>query len=83
MNITLTKELERVLEDQVNSGQYESTSEAVRDAVRRTFCPTLDLERDTPELAALLRESMNSPHIPHEKGDCRRLLEKVRRELGR
>jgi Arc/MetJ-type ribon-helix-helix transcriptional regulator len=54
MNISLTKELERVVDEKVNSGLYNNASEVVRDALRRAFLlvPKVDAERDTPELAA-------------------------------
>jgi antitoxin ParD1/3/4 len=40
MNVSLTKELERVVEKKVKSGLYNNASEVVRDALRRTFCAT-------------------------------------------
>ncbi len=85
MNVSLTKELERVIEEKVKSGLYNNSSEVVRDALRRAFCEpeTLDLEKDTPELAALIREGVNSRHTKHRKGDLRKLAARVRRQLGR
>jgi hypothetical protein len=52
----------------------------VRDALRQAFCQpsSLDLEEDSPELAALIREGMNSRHTPHRKGDVRKLLNRFR-----
>lgn len=76
MNVSLTAELERVVAEKVKSGLYNNASEVVRDALRRAFChqPSLDLEKDTPELAALIRQGVRSRHQPHRKGDIRRLL---------
>ena len=81
MNVSLTPELESVIEEKVRSGLYSNASEVVRDALRRTFCQpqSLNLEEDTPELAALVREGVESPHTPHRKGDVRKLLDRVRR----
>jgi putative addiction module CopG family antidote len=84
MNVSLTKELELVVEKKVKSGLYNNASEVVRDALRQAFCarPEIDVEQDTPELAALVRQGMNSRHTPHKNGDIRRILAKVRSSLG-
>ena len=81
MNVSLTDELEMVIEQKVKSGLYNNASEVVRDALRRTFCQrqSLNLEKDTPELAAMIREGLNSRHTPHRKGDVRRLLDRFAR----
>jgi putative addiction module CopG family antidote len=80
MNVSLTHELETVIEEKVKSGLYNNASEVVRDALRRAFCepPPLNLDEDTPELAALIREGINSGHTPHRKGDVRRVLDGIR-----
>ena len=84
MNVSLTKELEKVVVEKVRSGFYNDASEVVRDALRRAFTesPALDLEQDTPELAALIRESTHNRHILHKKGDIRKMLAKVHSRLG-
>ena len=41
MNVSLTDELETVIEEKVKSGLYNNASEVVRDALRRTFCQPL------------------------------------------
>ena len=81
MNVSLTDELEMVIEEKVKSGLYNNASEVVRDALRRAFCQpqSLDLEEDSPELAAFIREGINSRHTPHRKGDMRKLLDRFRR----
>ena len=78
MNVSLTDELELMIEQKVKSGLYNNASEVVRDALRRTFCESqrLDLEKDTPELAALIREGRNSRHTLHRKGGVRKLLDR-------
>ena len=47
MNVSLTPELERLVEEKVSSGQYKSASEVVRDALR------LLSQRDEAHLARL------------------------------
>ncbi len=80
MNVSLTEELETVIEKKVKSGLYNNASEVVRDALRRAFCQplSLNLDNDTPELAALIREGLNSRHTTHRKGDVRKLLNRFR-----
>jgi putative addiction module CopG family antidote len=80
MNVSLTDELELVIEQKVKSGLYNSASEVVRDALRRAFCQplSLDLDEDTPELVALMHEGLNSRHTRHRKGDVRKLLDGFR-----
>jgi len=80
MNVSLTNELETVIEQKVKSGLYNNASEVVRDALRRTFCQpkSLDLEVDSPELAALVRDGIRSRHTPHRRGDVRKVLDRFR-----
>jgi Arc/MetJ-type ribon-helix-helix transcriptional regulator len=80
MQITLSKDIENVIEQQIKRGSYANASEAVSDAVRKTFCAPSDIEQDTPELAHLLREALTSAHTPYKKGDLRRAVEKIRAE---
>jgi putative addiction module CopG family antidote len=85
MNVSLTKELERIVEKKVKSGLYNNASEVVRDALRRAFCARIgvDLEEDTPELAALVREGVESRHTSHKSGDIRKILARVRSHVGK
>lgn len=80
MNVTLSKELESVVERQIQRGLYSNATEAVSAAVRKAFCEPKDIEEDTPELADLLRQAVNSPHTPYQRGDLRRAVERIRRE---
>jgi putative addiction module CopG family antidote len=82
MNVSLTAELETIIKQKIKSGLYNNASEVVRDALRRAFCQpqNLNLEEDTPELAALIREGVRSHHTPHRKGDMRRLLRRFQRQ---
>ena len=81
MNVSLTEELETVIEERVKSGLYNNASEVVRDALRRAFCQPqrLNLEEDSPELAALIREGVRSRHTLHRNGDVRKLLDRFQR----
>ena len=85
MNVSLTDELETIIEEKVKSGLYNNASEVVRDALRRAFCqpPSLNLDEDTPELAALIGQGLNSRHTAHRKGDVRRLLSRFRQRSRR
>ncbi len=85
MNVSLTDELETVIEEKVKSGLYNNASEVVRDALRRAFCQpqSLNLDEDTPELAALIGQGLNSRHTAHRKGDVRRLLNRFRQRSRR
>ena len=76
MNVSLTKELEKVVEEKVKSGFYNNASEVVRDARRRAFTeiPAMDLEQDTPELAALIRQGRRGRYVLHKRGDARKML---------
>ncbi len=80
MNVSLTEELQILVQNKVKSGLYNNASEVVRDALRRAFCQPegLNLEEDSPELAALIREGIRSRHVPHRKGDVRKLLDRFR-----
>ena len=81
MNVSLTDELETLIAKKVKSGLYNNASEVVRDALRRAFYEPqrLDVEEDTPELAALIRAGTNSRHTPHRKGDVSKSLDRVHR----
>ena len=71
MNISLGKELERLVADQVKSGLYQNNSEVVRDALRHMFVH--DDSDDTELLAECLREAKTSPRKPYVKGEFRKL----------
>ena len=74
-----------MVEKKVKSGLYNNASEVVRDALRRAFCarPEIDLEQDTPELAALVRQGVDSRHSIHKSGDIGKILSRVRSSLGK
>jgi hypothetical protein len=45
--------------------------------------PRHNLEQDTPELAALVRQGLNGCHASHKKGDIRKILARLRSRLQR
>ncbi len=71
MNVSLGKELEKLVENQVKSGLYQNNSEVVRDALRHLFVQ--DDADDTELLAQHLREAVNSPRKPYKPGEFRKL----------
>lgn len=74
MNITLTKELEQLVEEKVRSGRYLDASDVVRDALR--FFERHE-EYESPELEAALLEGVASPKIPY----TRAMLDEIRQEV--
>ena len=72
MNISLGKELEKLVEQQVKTGIYQNNSEVVRDALRHMF---LENDSDDTELLAQsLREARNSPRRRYVRGEFQRLV---------
>ena len=55
MNVSLGKQLEKLVEQQVKTGIYQNNSEVVRDALRHLFLQN-DAD-DTKTLAQCLREA--------------------------
>lgn len=70
MNVSLGKQLEALVEEQVKSGIYQNQSEVVRDALRHTFLH--DDSDDTELLGQCLREARNSPRKPYRRGEFRK-----------
>ncbi len=73
MEITLTPELQALVEEQVRSGLYQDESEVVRDALRRVW---VDLNVDSTALEEMLLEGLEGPSIPWNK----ETMESIRRE---
>ena len=72
MQVTLTKELEKLVKEKVASGRYADASDVMRDALR-----TMELrdEYESPALEAAILEGVRSPHRPYGK----ETLERVRK----
>jgi antitoxin ParD1/3/4 len=84
MNISLGKQLEKLVEDQVKTGIYQNNSEVVRDALRHMFLEN-DAD-DTELLAEELRAARNSPRKRYVRGEFQRLVSKaaaIRRRQAR
>ena len=71
MNVSLGKQLEKLVEQQVKTGIYQNNSEVVRDALRHLFLQ--DDSDDTELLAQYLREAKNSPRKPYARGEFGKL----------
>jgi antitoxin ParD1/3/4 len=72
MNISLGKQLEKLVEQQVKTGIYQNNSEVVRDALRHMFLAN-DSD-DTELLADFLREAKNSPRKRYVRGEFQKLV---------
>ena len=73
MEITLTPELQALVEEQVRTGHYQDASEVVRDALRRVW---VDPNIDSAALEEMLLEGLEGPSIPWNK----ETMESIRRE---
>ena len=75
MNISLGKQLEKLVEEQVKTGIYQNNSEVVRDALRHMF---LENDADDTELLAdSLRAARNSPRRRYVRGEFQKLVSKA------
>jgi putative addiction module CopG family antidote len=72
MNVSLGKELEKLVQRQVQTGLYQNNSEVIRDALRHLFLQ--DDSDDTELLAQRLREAKNSPRAPYRRGEFSKLV---------
>ena len=70
MNVSLGKQLEKLVERQVKTGIYQNNSEVVRDALRHLFLQ--DNSDDTELLAQCLRQAKDSPRKPYLRGEFRK-----------
>jgi antitoxin ParD1/3/4 len=76
MKVTLTKELERWVEEKVRSGRYTDASDVVRDALRTLEqCDSFD----SPALEAALLEGVRSPKSPYGAQTLARVRKAARR----
>lgn len=75
MNVSLGKQFEKLVEQQVRTGIYQNNSEVVRDALRHMFLE--DDSDDTELLAQSLREARNSPRKRYVRGEFQKLVAKA------
>ena len=75
MQVTLTKELEQLVEAKVRSGRYADASDVMRDALREL---ELRDEFEPPALEAAVLEGVRSPHRPYGKATLERVRKNAR-----
>ena len=73
MDVTLTPDLEALIQEKVRSGRYLDASDVVRDALRKL--ELIEEAYESPELEAALLEAAGGPHEPL----TRETLDKIRR----
>ena len=61
MEITLTPELQKLVQELVRDGSYENASEVVIDALRRVW---VDPTKGSPALVEMLLEGAEGPYEP-------------------
>jgi putative addiction module CopG family antidote len=78
MNVSLPKELEKVVQEQVESGHFHDASEVISSALRQTYCSSEpDPYLDAQAVAEKIRHARQGKYNAHRPGDFDRLLEKV------
>jgi len=75
MNVSLGRQLEKLVEQQVKTGIYQNNSEVVRDALRHMFLE--DYSDDTELLAQPLRAARNSPGKRYVPGEFRQVVSRA------
>lgn len=81
MNVRVPKELEKVVQEQVDSGRYCDVSEVVSSAIREKYCSyEPDPYLDAQAIAEKIRHARQGKYHLHKAGDFDRLLEKVVRK---
>jgi antitoxin ParD1/3/4 len=79
MNISLTPELEKLVQDKVASGLYTSASEVIREALRLLRERDLRQEIKLSELRSEIQRGLDSG--PPEPFDLEEILSEARAEL--
>ena len=78
MKVALTRKLEAVLREQMETGLYKDEGEVIRNAIRRKYCPTEpDPYLDSEEIADKVRHARKGRYRALRNGDLDRLLQKV------
>ena len=78
MNVPLTPELERVVNDKVESGMYQTASEVVREALRLLKERDEARERLRADVSAGLDQLASGEGRPYGKTSGRQLAERVK-----
>jgi putative addiction module CopG family antidote len=80
MNLSLPKELEKVVQEQVESGLYRDANEVISSAIRQTYCssePDPDPYLDSQAIAEKIRHARQGTYHVHSTGDFDHILKKV------
>lgn len=75
MEVTLTKELEQLVNERVRSGRYLDASDVLRDALR--MLEQHD-QAESPSLEAAILEGVRSPRRAYAKGTLDRIRKAAR-----
>ena len=75
MQVTLTKQLEQLVEAKVRSGRYSDASDVMRDALR--VLEQCD-EFESPALEVAVLEGVRSPHRSYGKATLERVRKAAR-----
>jgi hypothetical protein len=78
MDVVLTKELEKIVQQQVKTGLYADADEVIRNAIRHTYCSSEpDPYLDSPEMAEKVREALRGKYVPHDPRNFKHILDDV------
>ncbi|MFN7984136.1 MAG: type II toxin-antitoxin system ParD family antitoxin [Vicinamibacterales bacterium] len=80
MNVSLTPELERFVNDKVDTGLYQTASEVVREALRLLKERDLEREHLRADVQAGLAQGMSGRAKSYDKVAGRRLGEQIKAE---
>lgn len=78
MEITLTEDLQRFVEEKVRKGGYADANEVISDALRYSRAKEDPAELDSQELAELLLPAVRGSHEPLTDEDFERLRSRAR-----
>jgi antitoxin ParD1/3/4 len=77
ISITMTPDMLRVVRESVEAGEYASTSEAVRDAVRLWQRQRMEDAERLAAIRARIRRSLDDPRPDLDEGEVEARLAKV------
>lgn len=85
MNVSLTPELERLVNEKVDTGLYQTASEVVREALRLLKERDQERERLRADVQAGFDQLARGEGKAYDKGSGRRLMERIKAEgrIGR
>jgi antitoxin ParD1/3/4 len=80
MNVSLTPELEQLVNEKVKSGFYQTASEVVREALRLLKERDQERERLRADVQAGFDQLARRPGKVYDKASGRRLIERIKAE---